>query len=223
MTIPNLAGVIKKDDIYQKGGGSFKASYVAWAKTSQLLREHAPGWSFHLAAKDGNYVWEAPDGTGYLMCYFAVDREHREKHGNMPLFPFPIMDNRNMPVKLEKISSRIFTDSHRRALCACAAFTFGLAYELWADEEVLEADIQPEKPKSERNWREQPKQEPPVKTERTQALFLKALESAKNPDDLDRIRNQILGRHKEKKITDKERELLMEAFFNRETYLIKKP
>ena len=147
MSIPNLAGVIKKDDIYQKGGGSFKASYIAWAKTSQLLREHAPGWYFYLASQDGNYVWEAPDGTGYLMCYFG-----EEEHGNMPLFPFPIMDNRNMPIKLEKISSRALTDSHRRALCACAAFTFGLAYELWADEEITEikkeegekVDVQPE-------------------------------------------------------------------------------
>ena len=69
MTIPNLAGVIKKDDIYQKGGGAFKASYVAWAKTSQLLREHAEGWFFYLAAKNEEYVWSAPDGTGYLMCF----------------------------------------------------------------------------------------------------------------------------------------------------------
>lgn len=52
-----------------------------------------------------------------------------------------------MPVKLEKISSRILTDSHRRALCACACFTFGLAFEIWADEEVLEAGVQPEKSK----------------------------------------------------------------------------
>jgi len=222
MTIPNLAGVIKKDDIYQKGGGSFKASYVAWAKTSQLLREHAPGWSFHLAAKDGNYVWEAPDGTGYLMCYFAVDREHREKHGNMPLFPFPIMDNRNMPVKLEKISSRIFTDSHRRALCACAAFTFGLAYELWADEEVLEAGIQPEKPKSERNWRAQPETKPPATQDRTKELFAKALDNAKDLSDLERIRGQLAAKYSDKKITDSEHEELMEAFFNRETELRKK-
>ena len=84
MTIPNLAGVIKKDDIYQKGGGSFKASYVAWAKTSQLLREHAPGWFFYLAAKNEEYVWATPDGTGYLMCFFENGEQRT------PLFPFPI-------------------------------------------------------------------------------------------------------------------------------------
>ena len=130
------------------------------------------------------------------------------------------MDNRNNPVPLEKINARVLTDSHRRALCACAAFTFGLAYELWSEKEREEIAASEQKP--ERNWRAQPKKEPPVKTDQTQELFLKALEHAKNVDDLERVRNQILGRHKEKKITDKERESLMEAFFNRETELIKK-
>ena len=213
MTIPNLAGVIKKDDIYQKGGGSFKASYVAWAKTSQLLREHAPGWTFHLAAKDGNYVWEAPDGTGYLMCYFAVDREHREKHGNMPLFPFPIMDNRNMPVKLEKISSRILTDSHRRALCACACFTFGLAFEIWADEEVLEAGVQPEKPK--------PKASniPPPNDGSLKKTFVSAIKAANDLKSLETYRTKFTDRHQQGALTDAERDELLEAYMEKEESL----
>ncbi len=214
MTIPNLAGVIKKDDIYQKGGGSFKASYVAWAKTSQLLREHAPGWSFHLAAKDGNYVWQAPDGTGYLMCYFAVDREHREKHGNMPLFPFPIMDNRNMPVKLEKISSRIFTDSHRRALCACACFTFGLAFEIWADEEVLEAGAKPEQKK--------PVTEPPANDGTLKKTFYSALKTCPNLKKLEDYRESFTARHKEGKLTDSERDELLERYMETEEILMAK-
>ena len=49
------------------------------------------------------------------------------------------MDNRNNPLPLEKISARDVTDSHRRGLCACSAFVFGLAYELWAKIEVDEA------------------------------------------------------------------------------------
>jgi hypothetical protein len=46
------------------------------------------------------------------------------------------MDNRNNPIQLEKVSARILTDTHRRALAACAAFSFGLAYELWAKDPV---------------------------------------------------------------------------------------
>ena len=128
--IPDLSGLISKEDLHKKG--SF-ATYMNWARTTQYLREHAPGWGFYLAAKNEEYVWPAPDGSGYLMCFFE-NGEIRT-----PLFPFPIMDNRNNPLPLEKISARDVTDSHRRGLCACSAFVFGLAYELWAKIEVDEA------------------------------------------------------------------------------------
>ena len=131
-SIPDLSGLISKEDLHRKG--SF-AIYMNWARTTQYLREHAPCWEFHLECKldTEEYVWAAPDGSGYLMCFF----QNGEK--KTPLFPFPIMDNRNNPLPLEKISSRDLTDSHRRALCACAAFVFGLAYELWAKVEIDEA------------------------------------------------------------------------------------
>ena len=129
-SIPDLSGLISKEDLHKKG--SF-ATYMNWARTTQYLREHAPGWGFYLAAKNEEYVWPAPDGSGYLMCFFD-NGEIRT-----PLFPFPIMDNRNNPLPLEKISARDVTDSHRRGLCACSAFVFGLAYELWAKIEVDEA------------------------------------------------------------------------------------
>ena len=134
-TIPDLSGLISKEDLHKKG--SF-ATYMNWARTTQYLREHAPGWDFHLRGihlegKNEEYVWPAPDGSGYLMCFF--DNGEKET----PLFPFPIMDNRNNPIPLERISARDISDSHRRGLCACAAFVFGLAYELWARIEVEEA------------------------------------------------------------------------------------
>ena len=145
-SIPDLSGLISKEDLHKKG--SF-ATYMNWARTTQYLREHAPGWEFHLESRvvptvdlsetktlrsPAEPVWEAPDGSGYLMCFF----QNGEK--KTPLFPFPIMDNRNNPLPLEKISARDLTDSHRRALCACAAFVFGLAYELWARIEIEEAE-----------------------------------------------------------------------------------
>ena len=207
MTIPNLAGVIKKDDIYQKGGGSFKAAYVAWSKTSQLLREHAPGWFFYLAAKNEEYVWSSPDGSGYLMCFFENGEQRT------PLFPFPIMDNRNMPVKLEKISSRIFTDSHRRALCACAAFTFGLAYELWADEEVLEAGVQPEKPKPKAS------NTPPPNDGSLKKTFLSFIRTAPDLAKLQEYREKLQARHNNGALTDAERDELLEEYMAREESL----
>jgi len=138
-SIPDLSGLISKEDLHKKG--SF-ATYMNWARTTQYLREHAPGWDFYLEPKNEEYVWAAPNGTGYLMCFF----QNGER--KTPLFPFPIMDNRNNPLPLEKISARDVSDSHRRGLCACAAFVFGLAYELWARieiEEAEKADVAPAK------------------------------------------------------------------------------
>jgi hypothetical protein len=135
MTYPNLAGVITKDDVYTKGTGSYAASYVAWAKIANHLHTHAPGWEFHLKpAQDGTHLWKAPDGTGYLISYFTGPEDQATAD-----FPFPVMDNRNNPVQYDKISARALTDAHRRALCACAAFSLSLGYELWAKEEVAEA------------------------------------------------------------------------------------
>ena len=48
-----------------------------------------------------------------------------------------------MKTSFDKVSCRTLTDSHRRALCANAAFTFSLGYELWAREEIEEAKGEP--------------------------------------------------------------------------------
>ena len=142
MTYPNLAGVITKDDVHSKGTGSYAASYVAWARIANHLHTHAPGWEFHLKpSPDRDHIWKAPDGTGYLVGYFTGPDDQATAD-----FPFPVMDNRNNPVQVDKISARALTDAHRRALCACAAFTLSLGYELWAKEEVAEAGAAPAAP-----------------------------------------------------------------------------
>lgn len=130
---PNLAGVITKDDVSTKGTGNFKADYVNWARIANLLHIHAPGWEFHLrmAPDQQGYVWRAPNDTGYVVGYFTGPGDQVT-----PDFPQSVMDNRNAPILFERISARDVTDTHRRCLCTTAAYTFGLAYELWAKEEV---------------------------------------------------------------------------------------
>jgi len=139
-TLPNLAGVIKTSDLYKK----MKFDYVPWAKTAQLLREHAPGWQFFLKPSNPNgdifsYVHTAPDNTGFLMGYF----EHIETGKQTSPNVFAITDNANKPIQLERISCNSIQNSHRRCLCACACKDFGLAYELWAQIEVDEAKQTP--------------------------------------------------------------------------------
>ena len=139
MTIPNLAGVISKDDVFRKGSGSYAADYVSWARIANHLHTAAPGWEFHLKpAPDGGHVWQAPDGSAYLVSYFTGPEDQAT-----PDFVYPCQDNRNQPIRFDKVSCRTLTDSHRRALCANAAFTFSLGYELWAREEIEEAKGEP--------------------------------------------------------------------------------
>ena len=154
MTIPNLSGIIEAKDVQEKGTGKFRAKYMAWAKVAELLHEHASGWEFHLRqSESSNAVWSAPDGTGFLVCYFKGPDNQQTAD-----FPFPIMDYHNNPIKFSEISARNFTDSHRRALAACSAFTFSLGFELWAKEEIEEnktsdyvAVTQPQRPEEVRD------------------------------------------------------------------------
>ena len=142
MTYPNLAGVITKDDVFRKGTGSYAADYISWARIANHLHTSAPGWEFHIKpAPDGGHVWQAPDGSAYLVTYFTGPEDQAT-----PDFVYPCQDNRNQPIRFDKVSCRTLTDSHRRALCANAAFSFSLGYELWAREEVEEAKDAPVQP-----------------------------------------------------------------------------
>jgi hypothetical protein len=132
LSIPNLGNVITTDDVSQKGSGSYKADYVNWCRVAHLMHENAPGWQFNVQpSPSGSHVWEAPNGTAYVVGYFTGPNGERT-----PDFPQSVMDNRNAPIAFAKVSARDFTDTHRRCLCTAAAATFGLAWQLWAREEI---------------------------------------------------------------------------------------
>ena len=208
--LPNLAGVIKTSDLYKK----MKFDYVPWAKTAQLLREHARGWQFFLRPSNPNgdifsYVHVAPDNTGFLMCYFENIETGRQTSPNV----FAITDNANRPIPLEKISCNSIQNSHRRCLCACACKDFGLAYELWAEIEIDEAkQVLPEPKKGISRTPTKPKQEPdpvesiedkdygkPIAKPVLDVLVKKIMKlSEKYPDKKDEVLNKY---KKEYKIT----------------------
>ena len=141
--IPNLGGLITTGDLYKKG----RFTYSAWAKTAQRIREEAPNWFFALEPDpNGQLVWMAPNNTGYLMgCFVNVITGVK-----LPLFPYAITDNTNKAISYENISSNHIQNSQRRHLCACACYSFGDAYELWADVEVKDLD-QPKEEQPENN------------------------------------------------------------------------
>lgn len=126
MSLPNLAKVATADLVDTIGTGKFSASYINWARTMQLLREHAPGWMPELVpAASGDVVHPAPVGA-YLMIRF------RNGDTLTPPVPQAVMDHKNAAIPMDRITARDITDTHRRGVCLAAAFTFGLGYELWA-------------------------------------------------------------------------------------------
>ena len=127
MELPNLAGVITKQDVESKGSGSYKADYISWARTMQLLHQHAPGWLPDAVLADGGGLLHCcPNG-----CYLLIRFVHTDGSAT-PAVPQAVMDNRMNAIPFDKISARDITDTHRRGLAMAAALQFGLASELWA-------------------------------------------------------------------------------------------
>lgn len=153
MQIPNLAGVATDDLVETIGAGSFKASYINWSRTLQLLREHAPGWLPETVPNaEGSLLHAAPVG-----CYLLI----RFRNGEQvtPAVPQAVMDTRNAAIQRDKITARDLTDTHRRGVCLATAMTFGLAYELWA-KLPLESGHEEDKKEERQERRVTPK--PPV-------------------------------------------------------------
>ena len=128
MSFPNLAGVATKDLVENIGTGKFKASYINWSRTMNLLRTHAPGWLVdYVPAEDGSLLHKAPVGAYLLIRFLNVETDVQT-----PALPQAVMDHRNNAIPYDKITARDITDTQRRGMCMAAAMHFGLAYELWA-------------------------------------------------------------------------------------------
>lgn len=125
--LPVLSGVATQDLVEHIGTGSYKASYINWSRTMDLLRKNAPGWMVEIVrAPDGDLLHRASVGAEMMLRFRHID-------GTVTTdVPQAVMDHRNNSIPFDKITSRDITDTHRRGACMAAAFLFGLAYELWA-------------------------------------------------------------------------------------------
>ena len=127
MQLPNLAKVATADLVETIAAGNFNAAYINWSRTVQMLRDNAPGWMPEtVQAGDGGLLHRAPVGAYLLIRFRHVDGLVT------PEVPQAVMDSRNGAIAWDKITARDITDTQRRGVCMAAAFTFGLAYELWA-------------------------------------------------------------------------------------------
>lgn len=129
--LPDLKGIATEEQVQTIGAGKYAARYINWARTMNMLREHAPGWFVDLlpsghGSRAGSLIHEAPVG-GYLMLRLA----HLD--GTVtPYTPHAIMDNRRQSIPIDKITSRNVTDAQRRGACLVIAQQTGLGAELWA-------------------------------------------------------------------------------------------
>ena len=125
---PNLAGVINPDDLFKKRP-RLCGDVHCIAKVS--IHEHANGWECDMAAllmapTSGNPQWHRlpgavfPGPRGQVTADFAL-RHHQLQQPSRSSW------SRSIPPRSATPSA---------VVCACAAFTFGLGYELWAKEEV---------------------------------------------------------------------------------------
>tara|TARA_R100000005_G_C4944199_1_gene167424 strand:- start:80 stop:772 length:693 start_codon:yes stop_codon:yes gene_type:complete len=209
MERPNLESIIQPSDVYEKAG----RKYCKWSRIAYYLNNHAKGWNFQLKLNSESLtspsffdaVWKAPDGSGYLMCYFTDPQG-----GETGLFPYAIMDNRNNPIKIDRISARDVSDSHRRALAACAAFTFSLGYELWAFNEVASAN-ETERPHKSRQAA------PP------QNVFIAAKAAIEKETDFERLishESNLQVRYTQEKITEDEFKILSKLLDTKKAELL---
>jgi hypothetical protein len=223
MTTPNLAGIIRKEDVYKKGTGNFSASYVPWARIAQLLHEHASGWDFHLKpTADGGLIHQAPDGTGYVLGYFAGPDAYATSD-----FPFPCMDHRNNPIPFDKVSARTLTDTHRRALCAAAAFHFSLGSELWAKQELENAGIAADVEQSKTQHKKDsvaalPAEDDDKPASKVVQAGRKAIAGATSLEQLEAVTKRLMTRHEAGDLTDEEHQGLLQLLLDRETQLTTK-
>ena len=146
MEIPNLNTTADKKDIEVKGGGSFNAQYIPWAKTLSAIRTKAPGWMPQMVEdQNGNLIYDAPDGTCFLMIRFV-----HEDGTETTAIPHAIMSHNMKSMKRDLISSRDISDSFVRGACKCASAVFGYAWQLWSkDDPMSREEDEPEEKKPE--------------------------------------------------------------------------
>ncbi|MAQ06090.1 MAG: hypothetical protein CMN50_00070 [SAR116 cluster bacterium] len=133
--IPDLAGVITKQDVDQKGSN---ATYVNWSKTLQLLRKHAPGWLLEVQENDG------AESAGSFLFPSAKGCSVRVRYRHVSGFATPwvmqaLMDFKNNDVSLGQAGDVAINKAIMRGACKAACVHFGLAYELWAKDPIEDA------------------------------------------------------------------------------------
>ena len=137
--LPLLEDVATEADVSQKGGGSYSANFINWARVMHYLRTEAPGWQpFAKQNDEGGITFAAPDGSVYLQIGFL----HVPSQRSTTL----VIHGEGLG---KHATSRDIADAFVRGCCKAAAFHFGLAWQLWSKEDPMARPAPPAKEQGE--------------------------------------------------------------------------
>lgn len=142
MAIPNNAGKITESDIFVKG----RFKYAPWAKVTHVHNEQDERWmpGTRLNTVTGDLFHRVND-SGCVLIFFRCMSSGVET----PDWLFAITDHRNQAIPFDKITCVDVQNSNRRGICSAAAAYFDTGYELWAKEEVAQAQEPGQEPQVE--------------------------------------------------------------------------
>lgn len=133
--LPDLSGLITKDDVKKKdvGGG---VDYVNWSRAMELMRQNTGHSWFPECVQHANGSLLHPAGDGSFLLHIRyVNSETFQK---TVIVPFPITDNGHRAKKSPTATD--ISNSYVRGIVKAANVLFGLAWQL-PGKDPLDEDV----------------------------------------------------------------------------------
>ena len=137
MSIPYLGGELKKGETEKKG----RFDYAAWAVICNKLNKENERWQPGIRFNPDGLPYHICGNTAAVLIYFKEYETGKET----PNWFYPITDNKNNPIPLDKLTCWDINNGHKRGICSAAAGYFSLGFEIWAQkqEEPIKSDVIP--------------------------------------------------------------------------------
>ena len=187
MTVPYLGGELKKGETEKKG----RFDYAAWAVICNKLNSENERWQPGIRFNPDGLPYHICGNTAAVLIYFKEYETQKET----PDWFYPITNNQNQPILLEKITSWDINNAHKRGLCSAAAGFFSLGYELWAKEELAEME-EPIRRGPNDNWLKTPSTVIPQPQSNTPTKEKQPIPKPAPKEEIDLMRRQLVDLYK---------------------------
>ena len=138
MPVPYLGGELKKGETEKKG----RFDYAAWAVICNKLNSENERWQPGIRFNPDGLPYHICGNTAAVLIYFKEYETGRET----PDWFYPITDNKNNPIPLDKLTCWDINNGHKRGICSASAGFFSLGYEIWAKKELEEMEVETSNP-----------------------------------------------------------------------------